>query len=490
MPPISFNDIPSNLRIPGFYIEFDNRLANNAGQNFKLLVIGQRLSTGTVAEAVPTRVTSVSQAEEYFGRGSMLAEQLKAVLAANQFIPVWAIALDENAAGAAASGTITITGAATSTGTMSLYVAGKQVQVPVTNGDDVTTVAAAIVTAITADTSLPVTAANTLGVVTLTCRWKGETGNDIDVRTNYYGEQLPEGIAAAIVAMNSGATNPTLSTAIAVLGDEWYNWIVCPFNDAANLTALEAELDSRWGPLRQIGGRAFTAFRGNHAATVSHGDARNNPHVTCMGTNTAPQPPYLWASVNAVTAGHALSIDPARPLQTLKLVGIMAPKLEDRWTDSERNLLLFDGISSHKVASDGSVSIDRQVTMYQENTAGLPDDSYLDVNVPETLERIRFMQRVVFSSKFPRHKLAEDDARIGSGQAVMQPKLARAELLALYRTMEALGFVQDYEGYKSTLIVEIGDGVGSGDRNRLSILDQPKIVGQYRVHAQHTEFRK
>nr|BDD46294.1 hypothetical protein 14 [Gammaproteobacteria bacterium] len=50
MPPISFNDIPSNLRIPGFYIEFDNRLANNAGQNFKVLVIGCLLYTSDAAD--------------------------------------------------------------------------------------------------------------------------------------------------------------------------------------------------------------------------------------------------------------------------------------------------------------------------------------------------------------------------------------------------------------------------------------------------------
>ena len=487
---ISFNDIPSNLRIPGFYIEFDNRLANNAGQQFKLLVIGQRLSTGSVAEAVPTQVTSESQAEEYFGRGSMLAEQLKAIKNANNFIDTWAIALDENVAGSVATGTITVTGPATETGTLNIYIGGKRVQVAVTSGDADSAIATAIVAAVTADTSLAVTAAATLGVVTLTSKWKGETGNDIDVRVNYYGERLPKGVGIAIVAMASGTGNPDISTAIAVMGEEWYNWMVMPFTDAANLTLLETELDSRWGPLRQIGCRAFTAFRGNHAATVTHGDGRNNPHITCMGTNISPQPAYIWASIDAVIAAAALSIDPARPLQTLKLTGVMAPAIEDRWTDSERNLLLFDGISSHKAYSDGSVHIDRQITMYQENTSGLPDDSYLDVNVPETLERVRFMQRQMFSSKYPRHKLAEDDARIGDGQAVMQPGVARAELFSLYQTMESLGLVQDYEGYKETLVVEIGDGIGGGDRNRLNLVDQPKLVGQYRIHAQQTQFRK
>ena len=488
--PISFNLIPAALRIPGVYIEFDNSLANNALPNFKLLVMGQRLSTGTVAEGVPTQVTSGEQAETFFGRGSMLAEQIKAIKEAQQFFDVWAIALDENGAGAEASGTITFTGPSTEAGTLNIYIAGKRVQVAVASGDADTVIAAAANAAINLDTSLPVTATVLLGVVTLTSKWKGETGNDIDVRMNYYDEETPAGVGVAIVAQSGGTANPDVSTAIAAMADEWYNWMVMPFTDAANLVLLETELDDRFGPMRQIGCRAFAAHRGNHASAVTLGDSRNNPHVTIMGTNVAPQPPYIWASVNAVTGAFNLANDPARPLQTLKLIGIMAPEKSIRWTDNERNLLLYDGIATYKVASDGSVMIERQATTYQVNSSDLPDDSYLDIQVPETLERIRFRQRQLFSQKFPRHKLAEDDARFGAGQAMMQPKIARAELIALYFTMEQDGWVQDAEGYKDSIIAEIGDGNGSGDRNRLNIQDSPKLVGQYRVHGQKTQFRK
>ncbi len=490
---VSFDSIPAALRVPGIYVEFNNGLANNADPNFKVVVIGQRLSSGSVAEGVAMHGTTPAKAEEYFGRGAMLTEMVTALFAANQWMNVTAIALDDDAAGAAAAGNVTVTGSASSTGTLALYIAGKQVNVGVTSGDSQDAIATAIAAAINADDTLPVTAAvngTVTNQVDLTCRWKGETGNDIDVRTNYYGEQLPKGITVAITAMSGGTTNPDITTAISAMGDEWYNWIVCPYTDTSNMVALETELDSRWGPTRQIGARAFTAYRGNHSAAVTFGDSRNNPHVTCMGTNIAPQPPYIWAAVNAVVGAAALSIDPARPLQTLKLTGIMPPATEDAWTDSERNLLLFDGIATYKVGADGSVMIERQITMYQVNAANIADDSYLDITVPETLERIRFEQRRLFSSKYPRHKLAEDDARIGAGQAVMQPKLAKAELLALYASMETKGWVQDYEGYKASIVCEIGDGLGGGDRNRLNIQDSPKLVGQYRVHAQQIQFRK
>jgi len=484
---IAFNEIPAALRIPGTFVEFDNRLAGNAAINFKVLVIGQRLTTGTVAADIATRVNTGEQAEEYFGRGSMLAEQIKAIKNADKFMETYAIALDE--AGAAAAGTITATGDATGAGTLAIYIAGAKVLVGVASGDTDDEIATAIAAAITADTTLPVNAVVngvTTNQVDLTCKWKGETGNDLDLRMNYYDEKTPSGVVMSFGVMAGGTTNPDVTATIAALGDEWYNWIVMPFTDTANLVALETELDSRWGPMRQIGARAFSAFRGSHAATGTQGNSRNNPHVTCMGTNTSPQPPYIWASVNAIIGAKYLSIDPARPLQRLKLTGIMAPTKETRWTDTERNQLLFDGIATYTVASDGSVMIERQVTMYQENTSGFADDSYLDINTPETLERIRFEQRAMFAQKYPRHKLAEDTMRVAPGQPVMQPKIAKAELLALYIEMEDKGWVQDYAGYKETLNSE----VDVNDPARLNIYDSPKLVGQMRVTAIHNEFRR
>lgn len=487
--PISFDNIPAALRLPGVYIEFNNELAGNAVVDFKLLVVGQRLANGAVLANVPIRVTSYEQAENYFGRGSMLAEMFRAIKDVDTFMETWAIALDDDAAGVQAAGTITSTGPATAAGTLNLYIGGKRVKVAVAVADSADAIATAIAAAITADTTLPVTAVvngGTTNQVDITARHKGESGNDIDLRMNYYGETLPAGVDITFGAMAGGATNPDVSTAIAAMGDEWYNWMVMPFTDAANMVLLETELESRWGPMKQIGSRAFTAFNGTHAETGTFGNTRNSPHVTCMGTNKSPTPPYIFAAINAIVGVTKLSIDPARPLQTLKLTGVMAPKIEDRFTNAERNLLLFDGIATYTAGKDGSCYIERQVTMYQTNANGIGDDSYLDINTPETLERIRYDQRSRFLQKYPRHKLAEDDARFGAGQAMMQPKIAKAELLALYADFEDKGWCQDYEGYKASLVVEIN----ADNPSRLDVLDSPKLVGQYRTHAQKTQFRR
>lgn len=481
---LPFNQLPANLRLPGVFIEIDNSLAAQAEQQFKVLVIGQRLAAGTVAQAVPTRVTNEAQAELFFGRGSMLAEQLKAMKAVDRFMETWAIALDDNGAGVDATGTITIGGAPTESGTLNTYIAGKRVQTAITAAQTPTQIATALAAAINADTSLPVTASPAVGVVTLTARNAGEAGNGIDVRINYYNESTPAGMTVAIVALSGGTGNPDVATAIAAFGAEWWNWIVMPYTDATNLTALETELDARWGPTQQKGCRAFAAYRGAHAATGSFGSGRNNSHITYMGTNIVPEPPYLWAAVNAMRAAGALALDPARPLQTLELTGLKPPAIETRWTEEERNLLLFDGIATYRATSDGRCVIERQITSYQTDSAGVDDISYLDINRPETLERVRYEQRARVSLRFPRHKLSGTDERFGAGQPIVTATSITAELLSLYQDFIERGWCEDLAGYKASIVVEIDTANG-----RLNWKDEPRLIGQARVFAGLTQFR-
>lgn len=488
-----FNEIPAALRVPGWYIEFDNRLAGNAVFQGKLLVIGQKLASGSQAPGTLVRVTSEQQGDDLFGRGSMLAEMFRAIKKVDLYTETWAIALEDAPVSVAAAGEIEVTDGPTETRPLALYIAGYRVWVPITGGDTPQEVAQAIVAAVGDDDRVPVTAAideDTPSKVVLTCRWKGETGNDIDLRDSVKGEGKPAGLELTYTAFSGGAVNPELDDAIAAMGAEWWNWICLPYTDQTSLETMEAELSDRYGPMRQIGGRAFAAFRGNHSDTATKGNSRNSPHVTIMGTNLAVSPTWLWAATDAIVAAGSLAIDPARPLQRLALPGLIGPAEHVRWRDDERNLLLYDGIATYTVATDGTVQIERQITTYKENSAGIADDSYLDINTPETLERIRFEQISLFAQKYPRHKLAADEDRdfYDPSQPIMTPKVAISELLSLYRLtfMGERGWTRDYAGYAESIRANIDPD----DPNRLNVMDSPMLIGQYRVHAQQTQFRR
>jgi phage tail sheath gpL-like len=295
---------------------------------------------------------------------------------------------------------------------------------------------------------------------------------------------MPAGLTLSFTRLTGGSGGPDITTALDAMGDEWFNWIINPYTDTASLVTLEADLADRYGPMRQIGARAFSAFSGTLGESGTFGNSRNSPHVSCLGIGLSPTPAFVAASINAAVAAMSLEIDPARPLQSLILKGMLAPEQSKRWIRQERNIALYDGLSTYTVERDGTCRIERQITMYQTNPSGFGDASYLDICTPETLERIRFEQRALQSQKYPRYKLANDGTNFGAGQAVVTPKIWRGELLALYKEMEIKGWVEDYATYDSNLIVE-RDG---SDRNRLNWRDTPNLVNQARVFAGKQQF--
>jgi len=489
---ISFDGIPDDLRIPLCFVEFDNSQAvkGTPTTEYKVLALGQMLSTGKAEPLVPVLVTSADQATDLFGQGSMLDHMFGYLTKANSaLLEVWAIPLEDDAAGVAAAGAVTIGGLATRAGVLNLYVAGTRVRIAVASGAAPATVATALAAAITAKTALPVTAAvdaTDTAKVVITCRWKGATGNDLDLRLNYYaGEELPAGLTATITAMTNGAANPDVADAIAAFGDEWWRAIIMPYTDTANLDALQTEMEDRWGPLRQKDGQVWCAYRGTLAASGTFGNTRNHQLFSCMGTNAAPEPPYVWAAVYAAKAAGRLKTDPARPLTGMVLTGLKPPAVGVRWIDSERNILLWDGIATFTVSAAGECCIEHEITMYRKNSFGLDDPSYLDVQTPATLGYRRYATRARITQKWPDYKLANDGTVYGEGQAIVTPSVIRDELLVLFKELILKGLVEDYDSYKDTLVVERN----ADNQNRVDVLEKPDLVNQLRMVAILTQFK-
>jgi phage tail sheath gpL-like len=489
---VSFTEIPSDTRVPGVYIEIDSNRAVSGllpGMYKRALVIGQRLSTGNVAANVPTLITNVAQAEAAFGRGSMLAAMCAAFKNANPYTEMWAIALDDDAAGVKATQTVTVTGPATGSGTLTLYIAGQRVRVGVTSGDTAATVATAIATAIGLRTDLPVTAAVVGAVVTLTARHKGEAGNDIDVRHSYrQGEQLPAGIGIAIAAGVTGTANPDVATAIAAIGDTQYHSFVCPYSDSANLDALEAEASRRWTATIMREALIHTAFPGSVATMGTHGTGRNSPFACTMGSGLSPTPPWIWASVLA--AVDLFEPVPNRPRQTLALPGVLAPDrgAEPAW--DERNILLHDGIATFTVDEAGLVHIERLVTNYQLNAAGVPDIAFLDLETLWNLMYLRFSRRLRIATQFPRCRLADNGTHYGSsavsdGGDIVTPNDIRDSAFAQALEWIGAGLMEDnLPQFQADYRVERDPS----DPNRINEVISPDLVNGLRVVAGKLQF--
>lgn len=478
--PVQLNTIPS-VFTPGVYVEIDNSQAvqGTPAQRHTALLIGLRRSTGTIAAEVVTPITAAPQGGEYFGRGSQLAQMISAWKQANPNTEVYAVAMNEDAAGVKATATVTVTGTATEDGTLAFIWGGRRRTVAVTKDDTEDEIAAAIVAADTADGDSATTSAAVDNVVTASARHKGAYGLGLSIVKNYYvGEKVPAGVTVAITAFASGATDPDVADAIAVLGgDVQYHTVVTGFALDANMDLLEAEMESRWSALRAIEGIVFAGFRGDYAAAQTYGNARNSPYSTVVATGLSPTPPWMWASVYAAVCAASTAIDPATPLQYSRLPGLLAPLEADRFIRSERDLLLADGMATVLINGAGQVDIERARTTYQTNAQAVEDLSYRDVETLRTLSYLRYSFRLRMASRFGKAKIADDGNDFDPGQLIATPSVVRAETITLYEEWGRAALVENVETFKEQLIVERDPN----DTGRMLVFHPPNIVNQLRV---------
>lgn len=492
---MALGNIPNDIKTPLVFIDIDNSQAveGTPAQVHRVLVIGQQLAGGSATPLELTRITnSESYMDSLYGKGSMLARMLKQFRKGNGYTDVYALGVEDLAA-TAATGAIVPTVTTAKAGVIYLLIAGESVQVTVKDSDSRDVICDAIVAAITEDENLPITAAKSGAAgseqVDITCKWTGITGNDIDIRYNYYdGEVLPDGVTLAITAMSQGAGTPDMAEVISAIPDEWYNHMVMPFNDTQSMNVLRDELIERWGPLQMMEAIGYTAFRGTFAETGTFGDGRNDFLFTCLGTNLSPQSPWEWASAYAAAGSYYLAIDPARPLQTIVLRDILPPAKADRWPQfPERNLLLGDGIATFFVTPGEEVAIEREVSMYKVNSFGDPDPSYMDITTPATLGYMRYSLRTMVTNTYPRHKLAGDDVLddLDPGQPVVTPKIMRQSIINLASIdWVPKGLMEDLDGFKESLEVYRD----TSDQNRLNCIFRPDLVNQLRVFAALNQF--
>ena len=489
---VPFSQVPAALRTPLFYIEIDNSDAGSpaAGAN-PTLIVGGRLAAGTQAELILTPVSSASQASSLFGEGSLVADQVASFRANNPFGELYCIALDDDGGTTAAAKTITVTGAATADGTVYLYVHGVRIAIAVTNLDAFGVVATAIDAALTATSDLLYTNGVAAGVVTLTAKNGGETGSEIDVRTNYAGVAAGEvdvpGISIAIAETVPGAVNPDIGQISSILGPKKFDYIQHPYADTANLNDVQALLNDttgRWAWNNKIYGHAFTALRGTQGTLTTAGNARNDQHHTLLGLDLTPSNPWAVSAALVGKLATSIDIDPARQLQGLELVGVLPPEDAAEFTQLERNVLLFDGIATLAVGV-GVYQIERVITTYQLDTFGTADDSYLDSTTLFTAMAVQRRLESTITGKFGRHKLANDGTPFGAGQAIVTPSIIRGELIAVYGAMVKLGWVENAVAFAANLIVERN----ADDPNRVDVLFPPDFINQLRVLAVLNQFR-
>src|SRR5882672_129350 len=157
--------IPESWNLPLFWATVDGSFAGNVSTAQRALLTGQMftsgLNAGNAVMNVPIPIGSVAQAGQSFGVGSMLYRMCVAFFADNSTQQLWCLPVPDGA-GTAATGALIVTSGFNS-GVVNLYIAGQLVQCAVGSTDSASTIAANLVAAINALTSLPVVATQPAG---------------------------------------------------------------------------------------------------------------------------------------------------------------------------------------------------------------------------------------------------------------------------------------------------------------------------------------
>jgi len=463
-PNISFNNIPSSIRKPGKYFEFNNNLAvRTLPSNLqRVLIVGQMLAAGTAVANTVIQVFDAEVAAGLFGRGSQAHRMVKAAIIASPYLQLFVLPVADNGAGVAATATITYTGPASAAGSVYVNIAGVELVVPVAAADSVTVIAAAVAAAINAKIDLGVTAAAVVGVVTLTARNKGLVGNNVKLAATASATS----VTAVATAFTGGLNDTDITAALAAAAQGGHEILVVPYQLQASVLPLRTHLNFVSGPMEQRRAIGVFALTSTLATATTLAPLLNAERMTMACV------PGTYTPAEEVAAGYAAVIageeDPARPLNTLVLTNVAPPPIASRLLRTEQESALNNGVTPLQVGPGEVVQIVRAITTYILNPGGVNDISWLDLTTIRTMDYVAKACRERIELRFPRDKLS-----------ARTPPKVRGELLDVLHKLEELEIVEEVEANKDGLIVERD----SQDPNRLDAKIPVDVVNGLHVFA-------
>ena len=433
---ISFKLVDPNAAASAVFLEQEYLRASLGGLlvPHKLLLVGQWRTGQTPAPTpnVPQLLLSADHAATLYGLGSPLHIMAIAAFAGCRNVPVYALPITAGGGAVAATGTINPTLTTVTAGTLSLYIAGKRVQVGVAATDTEEDICDAIAAAVNAMTELPVIATSESTDVKLDAKWAGLSGNDIDIAFDLVdgeADQEPGGITWVITPMATGATDPTIDTALAALDDTWYTEIVSQWTVDAQLDDIEDAGDARVLPGIQRPFAGFAGYNGTLADFLTLLASRNSAWTTLVPVDGSPNLKFEIAAAAAGVYAAGQQSRPGCPVRGSKLSDIMGGGV--RWTYAQRDIVVKTGGSTFRVSPDGLVLIEDLCTTRTTNPLGALDESFRWTETIANLQAKLYSLEQVFASDPFVNAVVVDDDSVTTASYALRPKTAKAYTIRL-----------------------------------------------------------
>jgi|GEM_PF-147387 len=362
--------------------------------------------------------------------------------------------------------TLAFTGPATGSASLTLYIGNTRIQMAVSSGDTAVEIAAALVALLANYPDLPFTAAQGTEGNTHKVIFTAQNGGTIANQIDFAIEITAPGITGTFTATTAGSVNPDIAGALAAVFGESYNIIASPFTDAGSLADLKDHLDNISAPLEQRPCIGVFADDNSLGIVTSLAIAVNSGRVLCAYLRGTRSPAYEIAA--AMAAVMAYEEDPARPLNLLALPGIAAPPIASRFSRTEQETLLYNGVTPLEVGPGEVVQIVRAISTYIHDPQGIDDIALLDITTIRTLDYVREAVRARIALRFPREKLS-----------TRTPAAVRDQIIDVLEQLEDLEIVEAVDNNADGVICERD----SQDPNRLNAKIPCDVVNGLHVFA-------
>ncbi|OOH87337.1 phage tail protein [Pasteurellaceae bacterium 15-036681] len=462
---IEFEKIPSSLRKPGVYSEYNNKDAVTAlpVNPQEVLIVAPQTATLESAFSAPVKIFSDAEAETTFGAGSWAHLMVRQALKNNVNMRLTVIGLKDHSAGVAAEGKIALSGTANTAGVVTATIAGVSYVISVAKGEADTVLASRLMAVINAANDCPVVASldTSKKALKLLAKSKGEIGNEIVLSA----KNTATGMALSVTAMTNGQQNAEIAGALASVAGSHFNIIVSPFVDETNATALREHLDALSAPTAKKPAIGVMGWRGTMATGTTFTSRLNHERLTVAWYRGAIESNAMLA------AGYAAVIaseeDPARPLNTLEVKGLTLVDSSQYPTFAEFDQALYNGLTPLEVVNS-RVRVMRAITTYTKSATNTDDPSWLDLTTIRSMDYVRKAIEQRIELRFPRSKLNDRIA-----------KKVRSEILdVLYRLGNA-EIIENVDVHKARLIVTRN----AQDVNRLDAQIPADVVNGLHIMA-------
>jgi phage tail sheath gpL-like len=479
--------LPSSAisRVTGVNVEYRNFNSGKGGfLPQRLAVFGIGNDDAEYGLEKYEAIGSADAVAKRYGYGSPLhlaARQLFPTGGGGATFPVTFFPLRPSDTAVAAAGAISVDGTPDFAGSGIIRLGGVETEFPIAKGEDAESVMKAIRDAVTAKLEMPVTAGKIAdNELTLTAKWKGETGNEIAVKI----ETEVTGLTFGITAMSGGSLDPDVEPALTAIGQVWETFILSCFSwkKTSRLDRYQVFCEGRWGEFEKKPCLVAHGCVDDYETRTAVTDLRKNDYANFLIPSVGSDELSFVIAARGLVNDIMTNANSNPPLgYSGKLTGLAAGPDEAQENYQTRNNAVAKGASTN--IKTGSVAeLNDIITFYHPDGEAIPSRRYV-VDLVK-LMNVVFNVRMIMEADEKKGAPLVSNATPTTNPRAIQPKTVKAELMNLANSISREAITQEPEFTKTNLVVKIDNF----NPKRLNVQYPCKLSGNVEVTSSDIYF--